>query len=496
MAKKLLKNLLLVSVLSVSAVLTSCSSVNAKPGNIKDPIVGVEGDKEYFRNTIETIYDNLVESGTTNTTVFDELVVNIAKEEVLAKGFVTDEKVLEICQEILLKEVKGGSYSTDNLFDEKKYVSALKATNPGISFGDNETYNQNYLIMPEDEFEDVFKADYKEYIEKKIKPGVLKSLLTAKYLCENSISSLSRASARQVQYIKLPNFANKSGEVNKLINEWLGNYISNPTETIDLDELQAIYKGIKQDTNGLESAELEKANRINDYISRYYTLANEITEDLDKIVVKDDEGKFKKENGKFVMKNSDDTDQTIEDKYTGSGAYTIEWGVELAQRNLLQKDFTGEDIFTKSKGIADLPSELTDRLFSASISSYVETSDKTVAGNDKSHGVSFLTPKTLLNGSEFGKYYSYDSASDAYTIVVVNEYFTSSVVNQLIKDNTKDGKITYVEDLVDIAYTLAESTTNQRLSLVHYLQKYNIGSNIHDEKFYEYIVDNYVEIIK
>lgn len=492
MKSKLFRNLLVVSTLSLTCLLASCSDVKAEPGNIDNPIVDIlDKDDNYFRNTIETIYNDLVDTGTTNSTVFDELVQNIAKLEVVG-NFASEEKIMDICHEIMLDEVKGGSYSTNRLFDEEKYVVTLKASNPGVNFDATNGYNKNYLIKPEDTFEDVFKVDYTEYIEKNVKPNVLKKLLTSKYLCENSVSSLSRASARDVQYIKLTNFTNKKGEVNKLINEWLGSYISNPTETIDLDELQSIYKGIIQDTEGLEGEELTKAQRINDYIDRYYTLADEIEEEIAGIVEKNENGTLKKENGHYVMKKTDDLtskEQDNENKYTGSGKYTIEWGEELALRELAQKDFTGENIYTKSVGISDLTSDITDRLFSASIASYVSSSEK--------GGVNFLTPKTSLNGSSLGKYYFYDSTSDAYYIVVVKKYFTSSVVNKLISDNTtEDGTITYRDPLIDIGYDLADSSTNQRQALIHYLQKYDVASNIHDQDFYDYIVDNYSEIIK
>ena len=53
----------------------------------------------------------------------------------------------------------------------------------------------------------------------------------------------------------------------------------------------------------------------------------------------------------------------------------------------------------------------------------------------------------------------------------------------------------FSQELIDIAYDLSTSSTNQRQALVNYLQTYNVGSNIHDETFYDYIVDNYSEII-
>ena len=102
MKAKLFKRLLVVSLLSLSTALVSCNDVEAKPGNINSNIVDFNDNKDdYFRNTIETIYNNLVDGGTTNDTVFSSLVTNIAKAEV--NTFVTDEKIEEYCKENLLK---------------------------------------------------------------------------------------------------------------------------------------------------------------------------------------------------------------------------------------------------------------------------------------------------------------------------------------------------------------------------------------------------------
>ena len=99
MKKNYLRKILVVSVLSLSTLLASCNNVDAKPGNIDSPIVGIEDGNNYFKNTIETIYNDLINSGTTNTTVFDELITNIAKKEVVGT-FASEEKINEICQEI------------------------------------------------------------------------------------------------------------------------------------------------------------------------------------------------------------------------------------------------------------------------------------------------------------------------------------------------------------------------------------------------------------
>ena len=262
-----------------------------------------------------------------------------------------------------------------------------------------------------------------------------------------------------------------------LINNFLSEYLANPTKDIDLDALQAIYKGIPFVTAEPGSRE-EKINQAIE--AAEHTLATEIELDLKKILKTDAQGEITPE---WDLKSEEDTDKTIEDKYTGSGAYSVRWGAELAFRDLLVKDVTGDDLYTKTKGISDLPAEISDRLFSASISNYLIGPDE---------GVKFLTPKTTLTSSELDKYYFFDSTTNAYYIVVVDEYYITSTVDaKLSKAGDKFDK-----ELVSIAYELADSQTNERLALVHYLQKYDVGNNIHDDDFYKYIVDNYKEIVK
>ena len=78
---------------------------------------------------------------------------------------------------------------------------------------------------------------------------------------------------------------------------------------------------------------------------------------------------------------------------------------------------------------------------------------------------------------------------------VIPEVFIP-LVNKLVEDNTTDGVVTYTDAIIDIAYDLADSSTNQRQALIHYLREYSVGENVHDEAFYEYIVENYAEIVK
>ena len=69
-----MKKITKILALSLSAVaLLGCDDIIAQPGRVLDDnkLVTVEGDN--FFNTYEVIYNKLVDSGTSNTTIINEL---------------------------------------------------------------------------------------------------------------------------------------------------------------------------------------------------------------------------------------------------------------------------------------------------------------------------------------------------------------------------------------------------------------------------------------
>lgn len=470
------KTLLLASVAALTFGLVSCDPLLAETNNSSTPVVEIT-DKNYFRNNLQQIYDEYRESSSTVSQIFDNLMNALAEVEIKADNFVTEEKITALCHEAMVKKVKGSTtYSRNSLFQEEKFVKELKSSGYDIvplkdASGNDLSYNNDYAIPAnEDDYEvlftSIFHYDYSTYIKEEVRPEIVRKLLTSKYLCQNSISSLSRAAAREVQWVKLANLTGHDGDVNKLIQAWLKDKLANSPTSIDLDELQEIYKGT-QSYAGYTGA----------------TLKTIVEEDLAKIGYT--------VTGDTVVGNlltAEKTDSDLESEYTGSNSYPVSWGYTLKSRELAANDFTGQDLYTKSTGISDLPSAITTRLFSSSIASYLTDS----TNSSGSAVLQFLKPSTTLNGSEFGQYYHYDSSNDAYYIVIVKDYYNSTKVNKLITDNTaEDGTITYTEDLIDIAYDLSSSSTNESQAILHYLEEYDIETNIHDEYFYDYIYSNY-----
>ena len=112
---------------------------------------------------------------------------------------------------------------------------------------------------------------------------------------------------------------------------------------------------------------------------------------------------------------------------------------------------------------------------------------------DEEKEVRFLTPATSENDSTLSKYYHFDSSTNAYYIVLVNDYnFSSTALNE--ETTEVDGKKVYGKNTKKIAEQLGESSSNQREAVIKYLKKYQIADNVHDQDFYEYLENNYSEI--
>ena len=73
--------LLTVAALSLCLLLTGCDDIVAKPSNGDNPLVNIDG-KDYFQNSYQTIYDQVINGGTINTYTLNKLVQTIAADKV------------------------------------------------------------------------------------------------------------------------------------------------------------------------------------------------------------------------------------------------------------------------------------------------------------------------------------------------------------------------------------------------------------------------------
>lgn len=495
MKNKLLK----VAVLSCALLLTGCDKIVANPSNGSDNLITFSDGKVYFQNDYQKVYDGLVDSEDFNKMTFQALLDKIVDDKVTKSNFFTDLATLktELVEKAMLTKLDSDSYKVNKLFSETKFLNSVNSSLYGITVA---TPHEDVAIKPDTKVSELlgddYQTTYKAFIDAEVMPDINKNLLTAKYIIQNSFSSLGRAYARRIQYVKLENMKKKPGAASVLINKWLGDFVSKGTTTtpgsFDLDSLARIYKGIAGET-------AEENAYINS--SDYYSLSDEISDEIAKIA------DYDSATDEYTMKLDLDIDTSIEDKYTSSGTYTLAWGHELALRDLSAKKISDSDLFTKTNGISDLPSAVTDRLFSSSVSSYLKSAYYMEDGSEAydadgkvkegAKEVKFLTPLNSENGSELSNYYFYDSEGDAYYIVVVSEYaYTTSKLQDKVTYNASDK--TLIEkvdsDVARIALELASSSSYSSDAILDVLDEYKISTNIHDQNFYDYMNENYADI--
>ena len=154
-----------------STMLFACDDIVARPGTIldNDNLVNFGDSKnDYYGNDFEGIYDQMISAGTSNETIFDAIVTEIAKSEVskfynltkeqfetvltnVTNGLAGREKVsydasisesatkieniiTEHVKDALVDIAKGDSYNVDYLFQEEKVTAAC--------------YGQNFILKP------------------------------------------------------------------------------------------------------------------------------------------------------------------------------------------------------------------------------------------------------------------------------------------------------------------------------------------------------------
>ena len=483
--------LLSVAALSLCLLLTGCDDIAANPSNGDSPLVNFTEGKEYFQNDYQKIYDSVVSGGSVNTYTLEKLVQTIAADKVDNSSFFQDVKVLknlkkELVDEAMLAKVNSDTYKKNGKFYESLFINNISKDLYTIS---KTAPVEGIYVRPDSTIDELLGADYfgfdaegkvtgpyAEYVTREVLPEINEKLLTAKYICETSFSALGRAYARKVSYVKLENIEKKPGVASKLLTSWLGDFINNnktTTEKFDLDSLARLYKGLPE--TDAEKAFLNAGS--------YYTLSDQIEDEIAKVATYDETTKT------FTMKMDKDIDTSIENKYTGNNTYPLEVGYSLALAELSGKEISDSDLFTKTNGISGLPTAITDRIFSSNIASYTKVKN----------GVTFLTPASTENGDELGQYYFYDAGTSAYYIVVIENYqYSSTVLKEQVKDHiNNEGVVTQVtNEIARIALKLADSSTYKSNALLEVFEEYGVANNIHDQKFYDYMEENYADIFE
>ncbi len=513
-----MKKQLKVALLSLALLfgVVGCDDIEAKPTS--GDLVTFSSDKSYpnyFQNNYQKVYDDIVSAGTINTKALQYIIDQIIADKVDNGEYFFDdaksdkrvsnvyELKKELIDEKMLSTLNSSSYLKNGKFYESKFLNSIESSLYHISVEESKLH-EGLVITPDTEIEDLLGVDYcyfdenhelkgtyAKYVQEELLSDINKSLLTARYICENSFSALGRAYTRKVSYVKLENMDEYPGAAYNLLKAYLTDFKADDTKAtntnadgkIDLDKLAKIYKGTYNGTTAYDSTGYDSGT--------FHTLTDQITYAVSKIATPVDKDGNATTNSNdiadFRMKNDRDIDTSVEDTYTNSGAYSIRVGYYNKLNELETKKISDSDLFTKSAGISDLPSAATDRLFSSSVDSYTK----------ELNGTKFLTPATYETGSDLGQYYFFDSSTNAYYIVVVEDTeFSSSKLRELsVMDETNNNKALSVsEKVAKVALELSSSSTYSSNAVLEALEEAGIATHIHDQTFYDYMVSNYADI--
>lgn len=511
-----------------SLLLFACDDIAAEPSPVVngDNLIQINGNSDFYKNDFEALLESLNSSGSSSNTIMTKIINNISKDVVSkfynitieefnavlenVKDTLANKPTIELTnenaktlKEIIIDEVKDtmiskvntGSYSVDNLFNETKLVNELKSSLYKI---EGSTLNKDYLITPDSTYEEIFKADYSDYIERNIYPDILQNLLTSVYLFENNYTSLGRAYGRDVKYIKLETISTHKDSVPVLINSYFTSFLNDslPTENFDLNSLARIYKGVYN----LDTPDQVEQNEIQFIETSGITTRQDVVdEELTKV------GTFDSETNEYIIHtDTSKLDTNLLSTYTGSYTYPVSYGKELKDRELATLDIVVDDgIAISDGGVSDLPTDIRSRIFNTNIKNNIQT-----LTSRQNKTINVLTPKNTPNTSEgdtdyyLNKFAHYDSSTSAYYIVLVDSYYSIDLLKSGNPDlyNKKDdeAKIEFSQETKDaaleIARLLSTKTSNQKKAIIHYLEEY--GMTFGDQSFYDYIESTYPDVLE
>ena len=498
MAKK--KYAKLFSLAAVALLLTSCNEIVNLPSNKGDQIVDVgdvENNKDIYFNDLETVYDNIQKSNSIYQKQLDNLLYDLAKEELKDNYAFKEGEVIEKANKELFKTVIGSTYSTNNEFNEYRYGVSLRSSLYDIKTKDGQAISSSNgykgYVNPNDRIDDThtinytnainkyLKYDYSDYQNKISIPDIYRQGLTAKYIYDNSYSSIGNTNARNVVVVKLKDSEEHPGSassfINKFFNEYLDEQAPSLAKNYDIYDLARMYKGVDIST---EEADWITSNNL-------FTMADKIDEDYKKV--------------KDNLTNPQSKYADLESSFTNNYTYTIEHGYELKKSALLVNDIVTDGLYLKTNGLSELPDTVKNRVFSTDIPTTLfptednDSSSKTYSNTNFKYlnGRWYVKPVTSEASNKSSSIVTFDSSSSTYYLVEIKDFVSSYALAKRDSDSQEE-KNRKMDLALDVAYEMASADNYKKDAIVHYLRNSNIVFS--DPDFYDYIKNNYPKVFE
>jgi len=482
--------------LVLGTALTSCDSeIINLPSDKESPIITVsnDNDNDVTDNNKEVIYSDIKSGQSINEKQLQIILENLAKEKYLVGEFALDDAdVKEKVEDKLMEVARGSSYNdTFYRFQEYKYALSLikdgytiKTKSGSTALSDIEAASNLLLVTPETEYDEVFKLDYSDYIDRTLKPEITRQYLIAYYIYQNTYSAIGTTAARNITAVKIADRDDKPGEAYKLVSSFASLIKAASTdETIPADDfdLKNLSNLWKKDLNDDDNkAFIDKYKATYPLLSSFTNLQNQLQDKLDKIadsVTFDEEGEI----DSITLKSPYTIDSSVYSELTGSNAYSVKKGYKLAKNKLQQEKNYYDDTYLKSDSISELPDDVKTALFNNDYNRYTWSFTR----GDQTYRYVVATRSEDKNDIAI---YS----SSAYYIVQVNTMVSTVGIAKSDSDSD-EVKAEKRKLAMEAAYKMAEQDTNKKNAITWFLTNNTIDYS--DPDFYDYIDTNYPDAI-
>lgn len=490
-------------------------------------------------------YANSTNSGSNvNNIIYDaDLTKSVADDYDSYTGTSASNNLSKRAQESILSTAKNGTYTTDNLYMESDFITALKRD---FTLGDSDAtayHSDGVLITPFLTAEDVFGSDfskYSYYFTNSLYEDFQHNYLTSEYIYNKNYSSIGNTNARKVQVIALTDRSDDGykGSAKKLLDAYVRDYIKG-TETNadgsrkyydpDFSVLSRLWKGITDDViasiNPDDDAEAEAA------LLERYSVGSDNTDGNHSVVVTADEKQWLIDNGiikdgdvassnytlagkitkehETVLDGLDDyykLDSDLESTYTGSYTYDVSTGVRKQLDTIATTSLVTTGLYLKSDGISSLPEDVSDRLFDLDLTAD-KTTIETMKANpgDKSKGDSLsvyendgfryiTTTGTLSSDNTSDDIVYYDASNGVYYITRVLDVVSTSSLSTTNTNSIYDTAAKKEQLARETAYVMSTTGSYKTNSDVYWLRRLNW--TFYDEDFLDYMKSNYNDLFK
>ena len=417
--------------LSAGCVLAACDPVSAVPQNYNNPIIAsTDGEIKLDGNNLGTLYDSITSER--NSKIVEKILSQIAEKKFGSYAdflkacssteeqtkfvnahsdfFGTDENkdarftdfkndLNERISEYFYNEITSGSYNDDlGRFSEKKLYNAHKyelydlaevaETSFKTFFVDKELTKENAFSKLNGAAYQVAEEGKRGYIQEKVYPDILRNKLVEDYIYKNNPSSLGRAYARKLSYVKI-SYDGESKFADSLMEKFATTYIE-AAGNLDFSIIENAYKGFRPYTgdgtdliaplNASETALYEATAETIEVLAadvatqythmgivivpagEYYkdSKIGKILEDYAKAIKGEEQGRFPTEENKTAL-----------DSFTSDGK-SKQYGLLQKVTALMKEDYTTDGWFVKNGGVTELPSAIRDRLFNIRVANSLD----------------------------------------------------------------------------------------------------------------------------